>query len=203
MGRARRRPGAQLYSAQRGNGKTNKQTNAEPRFPWRAGKGVRRGGGGGGGVGAEGFAALVWRLRSPTPSPAFVRSNSVLCCDGRRSLKSALGLHLLEGAQVPGLKLCRLFEMCTQCLLRARPAGGGFLCVFVGFAPAAVGLCARGRRRIQEPGFAELITLCRYGSRSSVTPGRRLICSPRASMVEPHLQTQPPRSLGHPPNTPG
>lgn len=116
MGRARRRPGAQLCSAQRGNGKTTKHTNAKPRPRWRAGKGLRRGGGGGG-VGAEGFAAFVWRLRSPTPSPAFVRSQSVLCCDCRRSLKSALGLGSprLEGAQVPGLKLCRLFEMCTQC----------------------------------------------------------------------------------------
>lgn len=123
MGRARRRPGAQLGSAQRGNGKTTKPTNAKPRLRWRAGKGLRRGGGGGGGVGAEGFAAFVWRLRSPTPSPAFVRSQSALCCDCRRSLKSALGLGSprLEGAQVPGLKLCRLFEMCTQCCVRARP----------------------------------------------------------------------------------
>lgn len=40
--------------------------------------------------------------------------------------------------------------------------GGGFLCVFVGFALAAKGLCACGRRRIKERGFIELVKPCRY-----------------------------------------
>ena len=62
-------------------------------------------------VGAEGFPASVRRLRTRTRLPARLCALKLLffvvVVGGELNPRS--GSDLLEGAQVPGLKLCRLF----------------------------------------------------------------------------------------------
>lgn len=104
MGPARRRPGARLCSILRGIGGGA----GKSRFQSRARKGLRTRGGLGAGE-PTGSRPLCSGLTLLPPSPAFVRSNSRLCCGCWMRSKSALGLGSPRGSSSSRPKLCRLF----------------------------------------------------------------------------------------------
>lgn len=138
----------------------NKQTNKSPGLPRGPGR-----------VSERASVAGLWEPRGPRPlcggfallSLALpLCAQTLLCCGCWRRIKSALGLGSPRGSSSSRPEtLQAILNMHT--MLRAGRAGPGVASsVFVGFALAAVGLCACGSRRIKEHGFTELIELCRY-----------------------------------------
>lgn len=104
MGLKRRGPGAQFFSAQRGiwgRGGNLGLTPGPRRISGRAA------GGGRGSRGVPGLCVAA-SLSYPLPLPLCAQTLFFVVVV-RGELNPRLGSGLLEGAQVPGLKLCRLF----------------------------------------------------------------------------------------------
>lgn len=102
MGRVRKRPGAQLGSAQRGIEKIYIRFNSRPGTISE-----RAAGGGRGSRGVRGLCVAA-SLFYPLPLPLCAQTLVFVVVVGGE-LNPRSGWDLLEGAQVPGLELCRLF----------------------------------------------------------------------------------------------